>query len=36
MTSVMVISAESVSYLDSVDLMQLGSKATIRHVALSG
>ena len=36
MTGEMVISAESVSYLDSVELMQLGSNATIRHVGLFG
>ena len=32
----MVMSAESVSYHDSVDLMQLGSNATIRQVGLFG
>ena len=35
-TSEMAISAESVSYLDSVELMQLGSNATIMHVGLFG
>ena len=34
LSSVMVISAESVSFLDSVELIQLGSDATISHVGL--
>ena len=36
LSSEMVSSAESVSYLDSIELMQLGSNATIRHVGLFG
>ena len=36
LSSEMVGSAESVSYLDSIELMQLGSNATISHVGLFG
>ena len=35
-SSEMVIRAESASYLDSIELMQLGSNATISHVGLFG
>ena len=35
-SSEIVISADSVSYLDSIQLMQFGSKATMRHVGLFG
>ena len=36
MTGEMVNSAESVSYLDSIELMELGSNATIWHIGLFG
>ena len=35
-SSEMVISAKSVSYLDSIELMKFGSNATIRHIGLFG